>query len=384
VAQAQFKENRMPKSTVRANARTLPEAGPHPDADLIALANRCIAANERFDVAADAYARAEFASPHKPRVEAEADRAQSAALDRTWELGLPLARMQPSTFDGLLAKAKALKFAIPEGDVMSRIIEEALEEDPFVPKPMSLILARDLIVLADQKDRERAKASATAEIEALAAEFEAAWAAESVIFKGDSTDAEAAAVTARVREVAQKIVALPATDMAMMRLKARVYLWSESTDFAAFAAENEGNGWSESVLVSLFRDLGVAHLETTPGPVTMADRAPAQHEARMNAATPASPESELDRRHSVAFVDLEPKIRDLTRMAELARFHAINTFGSNSPDETEEGKREREIALFAVVHVEEMVRDLEKAYEAGWQTARSSPSSVDEQPRTVS
>jgi hypothetical protein len=56
-------------------------------------------------------------------------------------------------------------------------------------------------------------------------------------------------------------------------------------------------------------------------------------------------------------------------MAELARFHAIDTFGSNSPDETEEGKREREVALFAVVHVEQMVRDLEKAYDAGFRAA---------------
>jgi hypothetical protein len=44
--------------------------------------------------------------------------------------------------------------------------------------------------------------------------------------------------------------------MAMLRLKARVYLWSEFKDFETFAAENEGNGWSEGVLVSLFRDLG--------------------------------------------------------------------------------------------------------------------------------
>ena len=42
----------------------------------------------------------------------------------------------------------------------------------------------------------------------------------------------------------------------MMRLKARIYLWSEGTDFKAFAAENEGKEWSEAVLVSLFRDLG--------------------------------------------------------------------------------------------------------------------------------
>ena len=37
--------------------------------------------------------------------------------------------------------SKALKFAIPEGDVMAKIIEEAFEEDPFVPEPMSLVLA---------------------------------------------------------------------------------------------------------------------------------------------------------------------------------------------------------------------------------------------------
>jgi hypothetical protein len=98
------------------------------------------------------------------------------------------------------------------------------------------------------------------DLQALAADFEAAWAAEDVIFKGESTDDEDDAAVARVREVARKIVALPATDMAMLRLKARVYLWSESTDFAAFAAENEGKGWSESVLVSLFRDLGADRL----------------------------------------------------------------------------------------------------------------------------
>jgi hypothetical protein len=76
--------------------------------------------------------------------------------------------------------------------------------------------------------------------------------------------------------------------------------------------------------------------------------------------------SATERRFSSVYSDLEPKIRDLTHMAELARSHAIDTFGSNSPDETEEGKREREIALFAVVHVEQMVKDLEKAWEAGW------------------
>ena len=89
------------------------------------------------------------------------------------------------------------------------------------------------------------------------------------------------------------------------------YLWAESTDLEKLAAEG-GDDWpSEAALASLFRDLGVAGLDATPGPATMADRAPAQHEARMNAATPASPESERDRCYSRAFMDLEPKIRDL-------------------------------------------------------------------------
>jgi hypothetical protein len=99
----------------------------------------------------------------------------------------------------------------------------------------------------------------------------------------------------------------------------------------------------------------------------------------MNAATPASPESERDRRHSTAFMDLEPKIRDLTHMAELARLHAIDTFGSIPPNETEEGKRERSIALFAIVHVVEMACDLEKAYEAGWHGA-APPASHERRP----
>jgi hypothetical protein len=79
---------------------------------------------------------------------------------------------------------------------------------------------------------------------------------------------------------------------------------------------------------------------------------------------------------SDAYMDLEPKIRDLTHMAELARFHAIDTCGSNSPDETEEGKREREIALFAVVHVEQMALDLEKAWDAGFRSGVQSKESA--------
>jgi hypothetical protein len=280
----------MPNAAARANARSMSTILPHPDADLIALADRCIAANERFDVAADAYARAAFASPHDEAEEAEADRIQGAALDHVEELGLPLARMQPSTFDGLLAKAKALKFAIPEGDVMAKIIEEALEEGPFVPEPMSLVLARDLIVLADQKDRERAKAGTAAEIEALAADFEVALEALRPFFYGSGSDDDADVATARLREIARKIVAIPTTDIEMMRLKARIYLWSEGTDFKTFAANNEGDGSSEAVLVSLFRDLGARALDPfLAAPVDPIFAAIAQHIVACDALREAGP-----------------------------------------------------------------------------------------------
>ena len=75
--------------------------------------------------------------------------------------------------------------------------------------------------------------------------------------------------------------------------------------------------------------------------------------------------SRATERYFDAYSDLEPKIRDLTHMAELARYHAIEAFGSNHPGETEEENRERSTALFAIVHLEEMIRDLEKAWEAG-------------------
>jgi hypothetical protein len=103
---------------------------------------------------------------------------------------------------------------------------------------------------------ERGAPMTTREIEALVSDFEAAFQAQRPFFYGSGTDEEADAATARVDEIARKIVALPTTDIEMMRLKARIYLWSEATDFKTFAAKNEGDGSSEAVLVSLFRDLG--------------------------------------------------------------------------------------------------------------------------------
>ena len=109
-------------------------------------------------------------------------------------------------------------------------------------------------------------------IQDLAVDFEAAWATESVIYNGKSaTDDEAAGAIGRVRDVVKKIVALHAMDLALMRLKARAYLWSESTDFEAYAAENEGSEWSEGVLVSLFRDLGADR--TVEGSMTIPEAA---------------------------------------------------------------------------------------------------------------
>jgi hypothetical protein len=114
------------------------------------------------------------------------------------------------------------------------------------------------LVLAAQKDYERAKAGAVAEIEALAGEFEASFQAQSPFFMAPALTRK---LTPRPRASisSRKIVALPTTDTEMMRLKARIYLWSEATDFKIFATKNEGDGSSEGMHVSLFRDLGADH-----------------------------------------------------------------------------------------------------------------------------
>jgi hypothetical protein len=105
--------------------------------------------------------------------------------------------------------------------------------------------------LPEATERPQQPAQTVEELEALACDFEAS---SSPFNSG--TDEEAEASTTRVDDIARKIVALPTTDIEMMRLKARIYLWSEGTDFKTFAAQNEGDGSSAAVLVSLFRDLG--------------------------------------------------------------------------------------------------------------------------------
>jgi hypothetical protein len=71
-----------------------------------------------------------------------------------------------------------------------------------------------------------------------------------------------------------------------------------------------------------------------------------------------------------AYFDLEDRIRNLAHMAEIARFYAVESSGSN---ETKESKHEGELAVFAVRQCEQMVRDLVKAYDAGFESSRTGP-----------
>jgi len=66
------------------------------------------------------------------------------------------------------------------------------------------------------------------------------------------------------------------------------------------------------------------------------------------------------------YSDLEPKIRDLRHMADIARDEVVNTFGVNPPGETEEEHSERARAFFAALHLMDLVLELEKAYDAGY------------------
>ena len=114
-------------------------------------------------------------------------------------------------------------------------------------------------------DRAPQPAETAGELQALAADFEVALEALRPFFFGSGSDDDADAATARLRVVAQKIVAIPTTDIEMMRLKARIYLWSEAKEFETFAAEIKDSDWSDEAIVSLFRDLGVDHLFRSDG-----------------------------------------------------------------------------------------------------------------------
>jgi hypothetical protein len=123
----------------------------HPDADILALAERCEAAARRAGVASDAYAVAEFASPHNQAEEDEALRLQGVALDEFRDASLSLIWARASTIGGLIAKARAAKFAFPEDNWIVTAIQEAIRDNGiFEHEPMSLSLARDLIAIAGE------------------------------------------------------------------------------------------------------------------------------------------------------------------------------------------------------------------------------------------
>jgi hypothetical protein len=97
------------------------------------------------------------------------------------------------------------------------------------------------------------------EIEALAAQFEAAWKYERELGEqatDGATDAADESAIEHTRRFARKIVALPGSDTSIMRLKARIYLWAENETFESFAAK-ACDGSSEAVLVSIFVTLAL-------------------------------------------------------------------------------------------------------------------------------
>jgi hypothetical protein len=113
-------------------------------------------------------------------------------------------------------------------------------------------------VRADARDLPEATHHLNADVQALAAEFEAAWAYDRSR-RDYRTDEEGCAADDRQREIAEKVAALPSTDMSTMRLKARVYMWTEGADDIEDFDNVQHDAVSGPVLVSLFRDLLAAN-----------------------------------------------------------------------------------------------------------------------------
>jgi hypothetical protein len=139
------------------NPRRQKDADQIADADILALAERCEAAGKRFDVVSGAYFDvvsgaydvAEFAEPHDQAAEDEAYRLQGFALDEFRDAALPLVWARATAVAGLLAKARAAKFALPEDGQIVTMIEEALrDEGVFEPAATIYSLYRDLVAIA--------------------------------------------------------------------------------------------------------------------------------------------------------------------------------------------------------------------------------------------
>jgi hypothetical protein len=80
----------------------------------------------------------------------------------------------------------------------------------------------------------------------------------------------------------------------------------------------------------------------------------------MNASS-SSPE----RDRSLAYSDLEPRIRDLVRMASIAQRYVMEHV-QPIPVDTEERGHEIGMVQFTVFHVFDMAKDLETAYDAAF------------------
>jgi hypothetical protein len=111
------------------------------------------------------------------------------------------------------------------------------------------------------------------------------------------------------------------------------------------------------VLASLFRDLGVADLDATPGPATMADRAPARDEEARSTAPPAS-DTWFD-----AYGDLEGDLHDLVCMLRAAD-HLYH-------ESDDEDLRSSTILIYD--KAVEMAKELDQKYHRGFQRVREPP-----------
>jgi hypothetical protein len=121
-------------------------ADPIPDADIIALASRCEAAGNRADAACDALEVAEGKA-----AEDEAFHLQGIAIGEFRDAALSLLWARATTVAGLLAKARAAKFAFPEDNWIVVSIQEAIRDNGiFEHEPMSFSVARDLIALVGE------------------------------------------------------------------------------------------------------------------------------------------------------------------------------------------------------------------------------------------
>jgi hypothetical protein len=93
-------------------------------------------------------------------------------------------------------------------------------------------------------------------VKALAAAFEAAW-KEEVDLPDDCSNEQVDDAVERTAPFVGQIVQLRGTDISILRLKARAYLWGYSGgDPESFCEHVDDTPSADNALVSLFRDLG--------------------------------------------------------------------------------------------------------------------------------